>query len=174
MSFVLKEIMVRAVIHVILVQRATDAQARTGRHQIAHTRVASVGGVGGVMHGHGVVVAATLPVVDQGDAVGDVVVGQRRQVGGDVGERAAPDVEHDFSGKEAAPGGRRVWRIRQDFRHLPLRPMFTQIIDLPWPVHALPLNPDTRPHHQPLDRVGPMDPPPHQRQFAEKASNGVD
>ena len=115
------EIVVRVVIDVVLVQRATNAEARAGRDQVAHAGVAAVSGVGRVVHGQRVVVAAALPVVDERDAVGDAVVGERLEVGGDVGERAAPDVEHDLVRQEIAPGRRRVGRIGQHLGQVPGR-----------------------------------------------------
>ena len=58
------EIVVRIIVHVILVQRATNAEAGAGRHEVAHAGVAAIAGVGRVMHRQGVVIAAALPVVD--------------------------------------------------------------------------------------------------------------
>src|ERR1035438_4292205 len=92
------EIVVRVVVHVVLMERAPDAQTGAGGDEVAHAGITPVMGVGWLVHGQGVVIRATLPIVNEGHAVGDAVAGQIVQVGGNVGETPTPDVEHDFVG----------------------------------------------------------------------------
>ena len=113
------EIVVRIVIHIVLMERAPDAQTRGGGDEVAHARISPITDVGRVMHGQGVVIPATLPIVDEGHAVGDAVTRQLAQVGDNVGKTATPDVEHDFVGQKIPPGRRRVRRIGQHFRQVP-------------------------------------------------------
>ena len=113
------EIVVRVVVHVVLMERAPDAQTGAGGDEVAHAGITPVMGVGWIVHGQGVVIAAALPIVNEGHAVGDAVAGQIVQVGGNVGETPTPDVEHDFVGQKIAPGRRRVRRIWQHFRQVP-------------------------------------------------------
>src|SRR5208283_4516638 len=92
------EIVVRVVVHVVLVERAPNAQAGAGGDEVAHADIATIARVSGVVHRQGVIVAAALPIVDDRDAVGDPVAGEVGEVAGDVGEGAAPNVEHDLVG----------------------------------------------------------------------------
>ena len=113
------EIVVRVVVHVVLMERAPDAQTRAGGDEVAHAGITPVTGVGRVVHGQGVVIAAPLPIVNERHAVGDAIAGQLVQVGGNVGKTATPDVEHDLVGQKIAPRRRRVRRIGQHFRQVP-------------------------------------------------------
>ena len=59
-------------------ERATDAKARAGCDQMAHPGIAAVAGVGGVVHGQGIVVAAPLPIMNERNTVSNAVTGQGR------------------------------------------------------------------------------------------------
>ena len=113
------EIVVRVVVHVVLMERAPDAQTGAGGDEVAHAGITPVMGVGWIVHGQGVVIAAALPIVNEGHAVGDAITGQLAQIVGDVGKCATPDVEHDLVGQKTAPGRRQVRWIGQHFRQVP-------------------------------------------------------